>query len=413
MGFLKVFGTVRSALKTPKIRHFKPIWGGTQGNGIWHLVWLIIVVIFVSGTFGGFLWAKYKRKAQRDFDFYTTDNQVLQEEFYVSPESGMKSAMKPAAEQTTKPTTEPAEDFSRAVWAHNLSENRNEATYDNSDEAVIAGETAITGDTVIADETEVTGDTVITDETAITGDTVIADETAITDDIVIADEALVDTDLSDTEEFAEKENDLNIEITENRFYIEVPCICQKPELPTGCETVAAVAGLNYLGIEINKTDFASNYLECGTPGTDSPFDKFLGNPFKTKKSYGCYAPVIIKAIKKLLEEKQLEDIYTVTDLSGNSVDCITENYVKNGIPVIIWATMDMKKSVPGTKWKTEKYGTIIWQKNEHCMVLIGRDTDKNTVIVMDPLTGKYEDYDFDTFCLRYEEQYSQAVAVTY
>ncbi len=323
------------------------------------------------------MWAKYKRKAQRDFDFYTTDNQVLQEEFYVSPESGMKSAMKPAAEQTTKPTTEPAEDFSRAVWAHNLSENRNEATYDNSDEAVIAGETAITGDTVIADE------------------------------------ALVDTDLSDTEEFAEKENDLNIEITENRFYIKVPCICQKPELPTGCETVAAAAVLNYLGIEINKTDFASNYLECGTPGTDSPFDKFLGNPFKTKKSYGCYAPVIIKAIKKLLEEKQLEDIYTVTDLSGNSVDCITENYVKNGIPVIIWATMDMKKSVPGTKWKTEKYGTIIWQKNEHCMVLIGRDTDKNTVIVMDPLTGKYEDYDFDTFCLRYEEQYSQAVAVTY
>ena len=84
--------------------------------------------------------------------------------------------------------------------------------------------------------------------------------------------------------------------------------------------------------------------------------------------------------------------------------------VKEGKPVIVWATSNMNQD-PGytTEWIVNgEY--IIWKANMHCMVLIGFDTDKETVIVSDPMVG-IKEYEMETFIKRYKQFYSQAVVL--
>ena len=82
--------------------------------------------------------------------------------------------------------------------------------------------------------------------------------------------------------------------------IDVPAICQYPELPTGCEATAAAMVLQYYGINITAEDFAAGWLVCdagfysinGLQYGPDPNEVFAGDPF-SEYSYGCYAGPIV------------------------------------------------------------------------------------------------------------------------
>lgn len=154
----------------------------------------------------------------------------------------------------------------------------------------------------------------------------------------------------------------------------VPYINQMPKWPTGCESVSTVMLLDYCGISIGVDEFIS-YL----PTSDlmihdqkligqSPFEYFIGSPYDPD-SYGCYADVIVNTVNKIASEKGLP--VKAIDISELSTADIIERYVKCGIPVLYWATIDLKPSYPGTTWTLPNGTSFIWINNEHCMLLVG------------------------------------------
>ena len=85
--------------------------------------------------------------------------------------------------------------------------------------------------------------------------------------------------------------------------IPVPTICQYPNLPTGCESVAATMVLQYYGYSVSAEEFAKDWLNCNANFHSidnklfgpNPHEVFAGNPF-SKHSYGCFATPIVDAI---------------------------------------------------------------------------------------------------------------------
>lgn len=159
--------------------------------------------------------------------------------------------------------------------------------------------------------------------------------------------------------------------------LNVPYISQEGQYPTGCESVSTVMLLQYWGVSITVDKFIDEHLICGEQywsdgklyGPD-PNDRFVGNPRETN-SYGCYAPVIEQALHTFLLPSQL----CILNLTGVSFSELT-SYIDRGEPVLIWATVDMKASYPGTVWIDEATGLPFqWTANEHCLVLVGYDAD--------------------------------------
>lgn len=195
-------------------------------------------------------------------------------------------------------------------------------------------------------------------------------------------------------------------IIEKSCNIDIQCILQMPELPTGCEITSLTMVLNYLGINADKCDMADNWLMKGTVGKVHPNDYFLGNP-RDNNSYGCYAPVIINCANTYLEAIGRTDL-TVRNLTGSQFEDLLKE-IDKGNPVIIWATVDMKEPYYTRTWNLNGKD-FTWKSGEHCLVLTGYDIGGNKVYVADPLKGNVS-YSLDIFKDRYEKMYSQAVLV--
>ena len=91
--------------------------------------------------------------------------------------------------------------------------------------------------------------------------------------------------------------------------IQVPYIDQSVKYPTGCESVSTVMLLQYLGYDISVDEFIADYLEMkafeereGQLFGADPNLYFCGSPYD-KDSFGCYAPVICKALEKAVGDK--------------------------------------------------------------------------------------------------------------
>lgn len=198
-----------------------------------------------------------------------------------------------------------------------------------------------------------------------------------------------------------------IELEKN---IDVPVICQYPELPTGCESVAATMVLQYYGVSITAEEFAGNWLECsenfyssdnGLYGPD-PNEVFAGNPF-SEYAYGCYASPIVEAINANSME------YNAKKITNKTVKEICNEYIDHGIPVLIWATMSMKESQRGKSWYLPDGSEFTWIAGEHCLVLVGYD--KNYYFLNDPQSGSTVAYQKDIVEKRFLELGSQAVYI--
>ena len=193
--------------------------------------------------------------------------------------------------------------------------------------------------------------------------------------------------------------------------IDVPLICQYPQLPTGCESAAAAMVLQYYGIKITAGDFAGNWLVCdsnfysigGLQYGPDPNEVFAGDPF-SERSYGCYADAIVSAVNKNSTECEARKI------TGKSLETLCEEYIDFGKPLLIWATMGMKPSGKGNTWYLKDGTEFTWIAGEHCLVLVGYSEDY--YFFNDPQSGSTVAYKKEISELRFKELGAQAVCIT-
>lgn len=175
--------------------------------------------------------------------------------------------------------------------------------------------------------------------------------------------------------------------------IKVPYIDQTKEWPTGCESVSAVMFLRYLGVDISVKEFVDRYLKKvpllekdGKLYGGNPWEVFVGDPADAQ-SMGCYAPVIAKALEGVLREREersplveagctgrRQEWWEPVDLTGSPMEALLREYIDNELPVIFWASIDLKETYAGPEWILADTGeTFTWRSNEHCMLLVGYD----------------------------------------
>lgn len=164
-------------------------------------------------------------------------------------------------------------------------------------------------------------------------------------------------------------------MADEKVCIQAPYIDQSGAYPTGCESVSAVMLLQFLGVDITVDEFIEKYLEKqdfeerdGELFGPDPREYFCGSPYD-EDSFGCYAPVIAGAMKRVLG-----GTYTVKDESGTDTAELIRRYIDKGMPVVYWACINMREPVIGPQWKLLDTGQIFtWVSNEHCMLLVGYD----------------------------------------
>ena len=183
--------------------------------------------------------------------------------------------------------------------------------------------------------------------------------------------------------------------------LPVNIIYQYPDMPSGCEITSLTMTLNYIGINVSNKYLADNYLD--TTEYDM-FKSFVGSVYDDH-SFGCFAPVIVKAANSFFLDNNINA--EAVDISGSTREEIYD-YIEDGDPVIIWNTEDM------LPMKNEVYyidgNEFIWYDNEHCVVICGYDKNNKTVEIADSIAGKVT-RDADIFFQRYEDMLSQAVYI--
>lgn len=162
--------------------------------------------------------------------------------------------------------------------------------------------------------------------------------------------------------------------------LNVPYYSQE-EYPTGCELVSASMLLGYYGFETNAGALVNEgYIQTsvireidGIKYGGDPNSVFIGSPYD-ENSYGCYSG----AIKSCLESFLQESAYEVADVSGKELTELCDEYIDKGIPVLVWASINMCETYKkeSNSWIIETTGEVFqWISGEHCMVLVGCDEE--------------------------------------
>ena len=173
---------------------------------------------------------------------------------------------------------------------------------------------------------------------------------------------------------------------------QVPYINQLVDYPTGCESVSAVMLLQAWGVDITVESFIDEYLPLGPvpeEGADGriyggdPSVVFLGSPYDGD-AYGCYRPVIQKAMEKVLQDRGCS--LTVQAPQVSSLSQVCDLTLEKGIPAVIWVTSGMRDFFQGQTWILPDGSEFTWTAPEHCVVLVGED--EKYYYVHDPQVGR-------------------------
>lgn len=202
-----------------------------------------------------------------------------------------------------------------------------------------------------------------------------------------------------------------VKLSGQKMLADVPIIAQYPDFPTGCESVSAVIALQYAGVDISVADFVDKYLDKSTHfynengkryGPD-PHKVFVGDP-RSIASFGCMAPVIENAVKKIVGSSM-----TVENKTGYTLPMLCKSYIDKGIPCVVWVSIGMLETYRSASWTLEDGSTYYFPANEHCMVLIGySDTH---YYFSDPYRGEQVKYACALAEQRFEEMGRQALVV--
>lgn len=172
--------------------------------------------------------------------------------------------------------------------------------------------------------------------------------------------------------------------------LDVPYISQEKFLPNGCEAVSASMVLNYWGIKMKPLDFVNDFLACETLDTEypggliigpDPYEMYAGDPTNEDDGLGCYSPVITEALGYVVGGE-----LGVYDTTGTELASLT-GYIDDGIPVIVWATIDMERVTDYYEiLYYDRYGSYFYPENEHCLVLVGYS--ENRYFFADPYESR-------------------------
>ena len=81
--------------------------------------------------------------------------------------------------------------------------------------------------------------------------------------------------------------------------------------------------------------------------------------------------MITQALKKAIGE-----MYEVLDLTGTEIKTLQTEYIDKGMPVILWACINMREPITCPQLKLKDSGEVFsWISNEHCMLLVGYDEE--------------------------------------
>lgn len=174
----------------------------------------------------------------------------------------------------------------------------------------------------------------------------------------------------------------------------VTMIYQNPTLPTGCEIASAAMLLQWAGVHVSIKEIADEIPKGSLPYKSgdkliggNPDYEFVGDPYK-KSGFGVFHKPIADCINKYK---------TAQDITGCSIDELLK-VIDSNRPVVVWATINMKKPKVDSVWYDTKGNKVVWKTPQHAMVLIGYT--QTHVIVNDPLAGdhiKYNRSDFDKY----------------
>jgi len=210
---------------------------------------------------------------------------------------------------------------------------------------------------------------------------------------------------------------INIELDSigsgSEHLIEVPYLSQEGILPNGCESVSAVMLLQYLGFNISPEEFVDEHLVCGETSIrfgcrvgPNPKKMYAGDPRSENGGFGCFAPVIVRALNSYLS-----DGYYAKNTTGLSLETLKRRYIDNGIPVAVWVTVGMEEVDRILQWQSEDgEETYLYPANEHCMVFVGYDEDE--YIFADPYNSNgVVKYPVDDCVLAFNMLGSQSVVI--
>ncbi len=198
--------------------------------------------------------------------------------------------------------------------------------------------------------------------------------------------------------------------------LDVPFLSQTEEWPTGCESVCAVMALQYAGVDVSVEKFVDEFLPLGeAPHWDAngtlvgcdPRKEFPGDP-RSQDGWGCYAPVIRDAVQRLLESG--EEGLSVEDLTGQTLDSLCGDWVSQGTPVLVWATIGMEEPAADAVFAIQGTGeTFQWIYPMHCLLLVG--WNREGYFFNDPLEGKNIFYNREDVQRAFQALGQQALAV--
>ncbi|MGG1556296.1 C39 family peptidase [Paenibacillus ferrarius] len=185
----------------------------------------------------------------------------------------------------------------------------------------------------------------------------------------------------------------------------IPALSQLPELPNGCEAVAATMLLNWAGLPISKEDVAAALPKGELPYTNedgavvggNPRDVFVGDPFDV--GYGIYHAPIAALMQQWLPGR-------IEDVTGIAFASLLELPAK-GRPVMVWATEHMDMPYLDLEWEDPDGELVEWYQPEHALLLVGSDDEY--AYLNDPMTGRQEAYSLDAFEQAWEAMGSQAI----
>ena len=173
-------------------------------------------------------------------------------------------------------------------------------------------------------------------------------------------------------------------------FINVPYLDQN-DVVSGCEAISATMLLQKLGYQISGKSFTDDFLikkdwsqKDGVFFGPDPNSAYPGNPYIASGEncgFGCYSNALAKSINNFFEQNNIVSQQAIS-INRKSINYLINNYVSKNIPVLIWATMDMKPSKLTMSWLVDyadedsQYNIgdeYTWRAGEHCLVLIGYD----------------------------------------
>lgn len=199
--------------------------------------------------------------------------------------------------------------------------------------------------------------------------------------------------------------------------LNVPKVNQLPKYPTGCEGASAAAVLQFYGLDVTLDEMIDAIprenieFRDGKRYGPSIEEKFVGDPSggytSNNPGYGAFSPVVAKAMNNVLAKHESQKV--ALNITGATTADLFRN-LRNGNPMVIWATYNMTTPEYKNSWYINETGEYFsYPRGTHVMVLRGYD-EKN-VYIMDPNGGSYKTFTRTAFESKYELLGNQAVVV--